>query len=186
MSPRAGLDRARVVAAAAALADAEGAEAVTLARLADRLGVRAPSLYNHVGGLPGLRRELTLLGLREMTARLAAVTSGRRGDDALVAMADEYRRFAAERPGLYAATVRATDPADAEAAAASEALLRVVIGVLEGFGLEGEAAVHAVRGVRSVVHGFVSLEAAGGFGLPLDRDESFRRLLAAFAQGLRS
>jgi hypothetical protein len=49
----------------------------------------------------------------------------------------------------------------------------------------GDDAVHAVRGLRALVHGFVTLETAGGFGFPLDRDESFRRLLATFAAGLR-
>ena len=185
MSPRAGLDRATVVAAAAAIADAEGPEAVTLARLADELGVRSPSLYNHVAGLDGLRREVALLGLRELTARLVAATDGKRGDDALVALAEAYRGFARERPGLYPATLRAVAPDDAELIRASEELLAVVLAALEGYGLQGEDALHAVRGLRSVVHGFVALEATGGFGLPLDRDESFRRLLRAFTRGLR-
>ncbi len=56
---------------AAALADAEGLAALTLARLAARFGVRAPSLYNHVSGLEALHRELALLGLRELGERLA-------------------------------------------------------------------------------------------------------------------
>ena len=185
MSPRAGLDRATVVAAAAAIADAEGLEGVTLARLADELGVRSPSLYNHVAGLDGLRRELALLGLRELTARLAAAVDGKSGQDALVALAESYREFARERPGLYPATLRAVDPDDPELVRASEELLDVVLAALEGYELHGEDALHAVRGLRSVVHGFVALEATGGFGLPLDRDESFRRLLRAFTRGLR-
>jgi len=41
------------------------------------------------------------------------------------------------------------------------------------------------RGPRSLLHGFVSLETGGGFGLPLDLDESFRRLLQVFMAGLR-
>ena len=184
MSPRAGLDRGAVVAAAAAIADAEGAEAVTLARLADELGVRAPSLYNHVAGLPGLRRDLALLGLRELTARLAPAIAGRSGEEALLALAGAYRRFAGERPGLYAATLRAVGEGDGELARASEELMGVVLAALAGYGLEGDDALHAVRGLRSAVHGFVALEAVGGFGLPLDRDESFRRLLGTFSRGL--
>ena len=48
-----------------------------------------------------------------------------------------------------------------------------------------EDGLHAVRGLRSVVHGFASLEVAGGFGLPLDLDESFRRLVEMFIGGLQ-
>nr|MDT0664287.1 TetR family transcriptional regulator [Micromonospora sp. DSM 115978] len=53
--PRAGLSRDRVVAEAAALADTAGLDAVTLSTLADRLGVRVPSLYKHVDSLDDLR-----------------------------------------------------------------------------------------------------------------------------------
>src|SRR5262249_53912537 len=58
LMPRAGLDSESVVAAAAAMADEDGLEAVTLTRLAGRLGVRTPSLYAHVRGLDDLRGRL--------------------------------------------------------------------------------------------------------------------------------
>src|SRR6185437_527132 len=45
---RAGLSTAAVVAAAAEIADAEGLDRLTLARVAAAAGVRTPSLYNHV------------------------------------------------------------------------------------------------------------------------------------------
>lgn len=44
----------------------------------------------------------------------------------------------------------------------------------------------AVRGLRSIAHGFATLELAGGFGLPFDPDESFLRLLQAYLVGLRT
>jgi len=47
-----------------------------------------------------------------------------------------------------------------------------------------EAAIHAVRGLRSIAHGFATLELAGGFGMPLDCEESFLRLLRAYVTGL--
>ena len=60
-----------------------------------------------------------------------------------------------------------------------------MLAVLASYGLRGEDAVHAARGLRSVAHGFATLEVAGGFGIPLDLDESFDRLLRAFVAGLR-
>ena len=79
--PRAGLDADRVVDAAARIADAEGLDAVSLARVAAALGVRPPSLYNHVEGHGGLLRRLAVRGVRELTAALrdAAVGSLGRG-----------------------------------------------------------------------------------------------------------
>ncbi len=188
MAPRAGLNREAVVEAAASLSDEEGLEGVTLAELACRLGVRTPSLYNHVAGLQGLRRELALLGTRELGRRLGRAAVGKATEEATLALGQAYRDFVKERPGLYAATVRSyriSDPEDPELAAAEGEALETVLAVLASYGLSGEEAVHAARGLRSIAHGFATLEVAGGFGIPLDLDESFRRLLRAFTDGLR-
>ena len=177
-----------MVEAAASLADEEGLEGVTLAELASRLGVRTPSLYNHVAGLEGLRRELALLGTRELGRRLGRGAVVKTTDQATFAMGQAYRDFVKERPGLYAATVRSyriSAPEDPELAAAEGEALEVVLAVLASYGLSSEEAVHAARGLRSVAHGFATLEVAGGFGIQLDLDESFRRLLRAFTAGLR-
>jgi AcrR family transcriptional regulator len=180
-----GLDAGRVVDAAATIADADGLPAVTLARVAGELGVRAPSLYNHVDGLPGLRRAVALLGVRELTAVLRDAAVGRSGEDALAATARAYRDYARTHPGRYAATVAAPAPDDAEHRAAAGETVEVVLAVLRGWDRTGDEAVHAARTFRSAVHGFVTLEAAGGFGIPLDVDESFDRLVATLAAGLR-
>jgi AcrR family transcriptional regulator len=182
--PRAGLDPGAVVTAAAALADAEGLEAVTLAHLAGRLGVRAPSLYAHVGGLPDLRRRLAARGARELAAALQTAVAGRAGSDALVAAAGAYRTYAREHPGTYAAMQRATDLDDPEAAAAATQVVDAVLAILRGYGLEGDDAVHAARIVRAALHGFVSLETGEGFRIPLDLDETYARLVAVLDRGL--
>jgi AcrR family transcriptional regulator len=180
--PRAGLDREAVVAAAAAIADAEGLPELTLTRLAAELGVRTPSLYAHVGGLDDLRRRLAARGAVELADVLQAASAGRAGHDALAAVAREYRRWAHEHPGCYAALQRAGAGDDAAAAR----LVEVVLAVLRGYGLAGDELVHAARVVRAGLHGFVSLEAGGGFGIPLDRDISFEWLVATLDRGLAS
>jgi len=50
--------------------------------------------------------------------------------------------------------------------------------------MRGADAIHAARAVRSALHGFVSLEAAGGFGLSEDVDESYARLVGLLDRGL--
>jgi AcrR family transcriptional regulator len=171
--PRAGLNRDVLAAEAARLADEVGYDGLTLAALAGRFGVAVPSLYKHVEGLGAVRRDLKVLAIQELGKALAAAIER----DGLDAMAEAYRRFAASHPGLYAATVRAADPADAEANAASRAALGTVLSLLTRYGLEGEDAIDATRAVRAALHGFVTLEAAGGFGLPQDVDRSFTRLV---------
>jgi AcrR family transcriptional regulator len=186
--PRVRLSREAVVEAAARLADEEGLEALSLSILASRLGIRTPSLYNHVDGLDGLRRELALLGIRELGRRLGRAAIGKATDEATLAIARAYREFVKERPGAYAATVRSSRlfyPEDPEFQAAEKEVLDTVLAVLASYGLRGDDALHAARGFRSTVHGFATLEAAGGFGIPLDLDESFERMLRNFVAGLR-
>jgi AcrR family transcriptional regulator len=166
-----------VVAAAAALADEVGWEQLTLAGLAGRLGVRLPSLYKHIANLDGLRRDVAVLALGELAAALGSAAVGRGGGDALRALAGAYRGYAREHPGRYAATVRAPAPGDGEHDAAADGVLRVVLAVLAGYGLAGDDAVDATRALRAALHGFVVLEAGGGFGLPLDVDRSYARLV---------
>ena len=186
MARSVGIDRARVITVAAELADAVGLDQLTLAAVAARLEVKLPSLYNHVDGLPGLRHALALFGLRQLLERMRRAAIGKAEDVAVLAVGQAYRAYVLEHPGVYAATVRAPAPDDLELQQAGQAIIEVVLAVLEPYSLDEEAAIHAVRGLRSIVHGFATLELAGGFGLALDRDESFERLLRAFIAGLRA
>lgn len=189
MSPRAGLDTHAVVQAAAVLADTEGLEALSITRLAQTLGVKAPSLYNHIGGLPGLRRELALAGYRDLARRLGDAAIGRSGPDALLAVADTYRAYIKDHPGIYTAGLRASgnqETVDDELVQAEERVLHIVMRIIDTFGLAGDDAIHAARGLRSLVHGFATLEISGGFGLPISLDESFQRLIYLLIQGLQA
>ena len=185
--PRAGLTPDVVVATAADLVDEIGYDGLTLARLADRLGVAAPSLYKHVDGLPAIRRGVAIIGVRELGDALRSAASGPPATDPgarLRSIAKAFRDYAGRHPGRYAATVRAAAPGDAEHVAASDAALEPVLSVLAELGLTGGGAIDAARGLRSLLHGFVVLEAAGGFGIPQDVDRSFERSVDALLEGI--
>jgi AcrR family transcriptional regulator len=183
MSPRQGLDREKVIAAAAELVDREGPESLTVARVAAHLHVRPPSLYNHVASLEQLEVELAVRGLAELAVRLRRAATGLAGFDALRAVSDAYRACAAEHRGLYALGQRARTENERYAAVAAE-VVEIVLAVLRGYGLQGAGALHAARCLRSALHGFVTLENTGGFGLPLRLDESFARLVRLLHEGL--
>jgi len=187
--PRAGLDTAAVVAAAGALADAHGLDSLTVARLAAELNVRPPSLYAHVGGLEDLRRRIGRQGAAQLTTRLQAAAAGRARRQALRAVADEYRAFANQHPGLYAAIQRPWAPSDADDPGEpgdTGELVDVILAVLRGYELAGDDALHAVRIVRSAMHGFVLLESEHGFQIPLDLDDTYMRMIAVLDEGLSS
>ncbi|GAA3391164.1 TetR/AcrR family transcriptional regulator [Cryptosporangium minutisporangium] len=184
--PRAGLTPAIVVAEAARLADEVGLDRLTLALVAQRLGVALPSLYKHVKGLDALHQQVSALATEELAGALAAAAVGRSGTDAVLALADAYRAYAREHPGRYPATQRVPDPNDPAHVRAGDRAVGTIVAVLAGYGLTGEDAIHATRALRSALHGFVSLETGGGFGMPQDVDRSFAQLVTALDAAFRS
>ena len=184
--PRAGLNTDRVVAEAADLADEAGPDHLTLAALAARLGVRQPSLYKHVASLDSLQQLIAKRAKAEFADVLGRTAIGRARDDALVAMAHAWRAWALDHPGRYQIGQRAPAPGDADHLAVADRFVAVMTAVMVGYGLDGDDAIDAVRAYRSALHGFVSLEASGGFGMPLSVDRSFGRLVHALVRAMSS
>lgn len=188
--PRAGLSPDAVVRLAVEVVDDGGTTGfadLTLAKVAAKAGVAAPSLYKHVGSLADLRREVTLIAVGELTAAGTSVTVGRAGADALRALAAAWRGYALKHPGRYAATQIGPDPdapADAALRDAAAESVQVVVAVLRGFGLPDARLIDAVRAVRAGVHGFVTLELGGGFRMREDVDQSFTVLLDMLVAGV--
>jgi AcrR family transcriptional regulator len=162
---------------AAVVADEAGLDRLTLAAVAKRLGVSLPGLYKHIESLESLRRDLAVLGVRELTSAMSAAAVGRSGRDALSALAHAYRSYAAAHPARCAAAVRAPAPDDTEHLAVGRTAVEMLSAALAAYRLEGTDLIHAIRLVRVALHGFVTLEAAGGFGLPESVDDTFARLV---------
>ena len=183
---RAGLTTESVISEAARLIDERGLDRLSLAALAEKLGVRVPSLYKHVDGLPALRRGVTVAAKKSLSEALGSAALGRSRDDALSAISVAYRTWALAHPGQYPMAMQAPHPDEAEDIAVSTALVDVVFRVLAGYGLDGDDAVDATRFWRASLHGFVSLVTSGGFALPVDLERSYRRLTASVITALNS
>ncbi|MFG2577145.1 TetR/AcrR family transcriptional regulator [Streptomyces sp. NPDC048481] len=176
-----------MVAAGADLADETGFDRLTMGLLAERLGVRTPSLYKHVGGQEDLNRRIAALALGEAADAVGVAVQGRAGRDALAAAARAFRAFVVEHPGRYAATI-GMEPSgpDDPLAAGSARLLEAFTAVLRGYEIAESDVDHALRLLRSLFHGFATLQAAGGFQWKADVDESFEWLIAFADRGLRA
>ena len=172
--PRAGLSSKDVAVAAAELADEIGFQAVTMGLVAERLGVRTPSLYKHVGGLEDLRHRVATLAMTEFGEVIGDVLQGQAGFDALAAALTAVRGYVTAHPGRYAATVGAefTGPDDPLLAATTR-VLNSIAAVLRGYGIGEDEMDHALRTIRCTIHGFAMLEASSGFQWDADPDKSF-------------
>ncbi len=164
--------RAReIVKTARALLEEEGPEAVSMRRIADRLGIRAPSLYKHLADKAALEAALISAGFEEQAVLFEEAV---RAPDPLAAIASVYRRFAREHPHLYRlmterplARERLTPGVEARAAAP----------VLEAVG--GDE--HRARALWAFAHGMTILELNGRFPPEADIDAAWQRGLRAFA-----
>lgn len=182
--PRAGLTPDRVTDAAAEMADEVGLDQLTLAALADRLGVRQPSLYKHIDSMAGLKRSISIQAKRDMGDVLVRAAVGRSGAQAIRSMSHAYRDWALLHPARYQASQVAPEPGDAENEAVSRAAVQIIADVLVAYELDGDDAVDAIRAFRSILHGFITLESQGGFALPASVDRSFERLVGGFIVAL--
>jgi AcrR family transcriptional regulator len=184
---RARLTPAAVTEAGAALVDEIGFDHLSMGLLAERLGVRTPSLYKHVTGQDDLAHRIGVLAMTEVADAIRDATQGRAGSDALAAGAQAMRRYVQEHPGRYAAgnAARPTGPDD-PLIAADKRLIESWAAMLRGYQLAPDQEIHALRMFRSVLHGFSVLEAAGGFQMDTDVDESFTWLINFLDRGLRS
>ncbi|MFD3525085.1 TetR/AcrR family transcriptional regulator [Streptomyces sp. NPDC058653] len=176
-----------MVAAGAALADEVGLAQLTMGLLAERLGVRTPSLYKHVGGQDDLNRRIAALALSEAADTIGGAVQGYAGRDALAAAARAFRTFVVEHPGRYGATI-GIEPSgpDDPVAVEGQRSLDAFRAVLRGYEIEDSDIDHALRMLRSLCHGFATLQAANGFQWSADIDESFEWLITFADRGLRA
>ncbi len=183
--PRQNLTRERVIAAAIKLGDAQGATALTLGNLARDLGIQTPSLYKHIESLGDLFDEVGVRGAQQLTAALRAAPAHKNPTEALLTACTIYRTFASEHPTYYRALQPTLVKRGPEFREAAEQLLAAIFPLVIAVGVKEKNLVHAVRGLRSLMHGFADLEAAGGFGMPGDMAESYRFALIAYIAGLQ-
>lgn len=194
--PGPSLTHADVLAAALDVVARHGPAGLGVNAVAAALGIRPPSLYNHVAGNDALRRAVAIEGWRRLAAVVVDAPDGRpaareqpadpaSARRALVRMADRFRTFVHAHARLYALmSTTVLPPDDPSFRPVLGAVLAPFAAALAPLGLTGPDAIHALRALRAAIHGFVSLEAAGQFGLPYATRESWRRLIATLLDGL--
>lgn len=185
--PRAGLGTATVTEAGAALADEVGYTHLTMGLLAERLGVKTPSLYKHVHSLADLQHRIAVLAMNQLADAIRDAIAGRAVKDALSAGAQAMRAFAHQHPGRYEAGNAAlvTGPED-PMLAASHRVMDTWAAMLHGYHLDPGHEIHAMRMLRSLLHGFAVLETTRSFQVNASTDDSFTWVIDFIHHGLKA
>jgi AcrR family transcriptional regulator len=164
--------RAReIVDVALELLEEEGPDGMSMRRLGERLGIRAPSIYKHLPDKQALEAAIISVGFeRQADAFEAAVAAA---DDPLAAIARVYRRFALDHPHLYRLMTERELRRELLAPGVEE---RAALPVYEAVGRDRDLA----RAAWAFAHGMTILELDHRFPPDADLDEAWNRGLEAF------
>ena len=182
--PRTSLDA--IVREARHILEAEGLEGLTMRRVAEGVGVRAPSLYKHVRDRGELIRLVANDAVSELGRRLASAAASGDPRHDMASMAQAHRSFAHGLPETYRllwSRVPEAWRADPEVNISAAAPVLDTVSRLTG----RTGTLEAARTFTAWAHGFVSMELAGAFRIAGDVDAAFdygiERLTDAIASG---
>lgn len=180
------LDKSVILDTAARMADREGIANITLKSLAEKLGVKSPSLYKHISGLDELNKELMLYGWNLLEKEMIKAAIGKAKDDAIIALSYTYRNFVALHRGLFEAMQWYNMYQTDEHLQATEGLVSVIFQVLDAYDLLEEQKVHIVRMLRGFLQGFSAIESHNGFGNSLSMEDTFDFSLKIILDGIHN
>ncbi|GIE82495.1 TetR family transcriptional regulator [Actinoplanes philippinensis] len=164
-----------IVDAARDLLDREGPDALTMRRLAESLGIRAPSLYKHLPDKDALEAAVISLAFEEFGDALAAATE--HADDRLWALAVAYRGFALDHPHLYRLMTGRPLRRDLLAPGSEQRGSRALDDATGGDADLG-------RALWAFAHGMTVLELDDRFPRSADLDAAWRRGVDSFRAGV--
>ncbi|PGS50458.1 TetR/AcrR family transcriptional regulator [Bacillus sp. AFS041924] len=186
MSPRIGLNFNELLKTSIEIVDTEGWEALTISYLAKKLTIQPPSIYNHVKNLEELKNHVALHGINQLFEQLRDSIEGKVDEEAIYSLAFAYLDFARIHPGLYKATLSSKHTLGEAYTQLGNKILDLIFTTLKPYDLSEIELIHTVRGLRSILHGFVSLENDEGFGIDLPINESVLFVLRNYVQQLKS
>jgi AcrR family transcriptional regulator len=168
LSPRA----REIVEVALDLLEDEGPEGLSMRRLADRLGIQAPSIYKHLPDKQALEAAIISTGFELQADAFEQALAG--SDDPLGALADSYRRFAKAHPHLYRLMTERELHRDLLTPGVEARAGRTVY---EAVGRDSDLA----RAAWAFAHGMTILELDRRFPPDADLDAAWERGIRAFA-----
>lgn len=182
---RAGIDKTAIIKNAAQLVNQAGMEQITMKMLADKLGIKPPSLYNHIKGLEDLKKQLMIFGWTQAKEKLLLSLAGVSGYDAIKAMCYAFYDYATENTGLFEVMLWYNKFQNEEAAEATAELLAVIFKVTRSLDIPDNYCFHLIRTFRGFLEGFFLLVNNGSFGHPLPVTDSFEISVNILIAGIK-
>lgn len=181
-----GLTKDIIVAEAIAYIEEIGKPDISLHEIARRLGIKTPSLYNHIKNTKELRYAVFQFAINKFIHRQEEAIKNKRKDEAVKAFAESYYLFATENKALYLMIMSMPSEDDEIEKEMAVPLLNIVVSILSDYNLSKEAIAHWQRVLRAILHGFISQEYLGYFYYysNIELKESRDKAVECFLNGL--
>ena len=183
---RIGVDVDKITETAAKIANEAGYENITLKMIADELGIKTPSLYNHIDGLEDVKRLLMIYGWKQMEERMIQSAIGVAGYDAIKAGCYAFYEYATENPGVFNAMLWYNKFQNEDTMEATSGLFVVLFKITSSLNISEENCNHIIRTLRGFLEGFSLLVNNGAFGNPISIAESFELSLNVLIEGMKT
>ncbi|MDO4468012.1 MAG: WHG domain-containing protein [Bacillota bacterium] len=182
--PRKGLTREIVIEQAAQLANAKGLKNVTITSLAEHLGIRKPSLYNHIDSQEDIYQGIMIYGWTHGPEELAQTIDEKDAKEALRKYAEAFFQYAIDNPGVFEAMLWYNKYQSDELVLATNKTYAFFFAQTDQLGIDRMVANHLLRTYRAFLEGFALLVIHNSFGNPISIDESFKVSLDVLIKGM--
>lgn len=181
-----GLSMESIVAAAMELVEEKGYNSFSVRELAQKLHVKAASLYNHLNSIDDVNKEIGLKAVNQMNEYLEESAAGKEKDEALRALAYAFRSYAKNNYQMYRAIMAMPALNRDGSLEIGRESVKSIRRVVAEYGISREDAIKFSRSFRSALHGYASYETAGYFtATNVTGDESFEFLVNGYAEWLK-
>ncbi|AQR96183.1 MULTISPECIES: TetR/AcrR family transcriptional regulator [Clostridium] len=174
------LTKEKIIQTTFLLADEIGLNQISFPKIAEKLNIKYPSLYNHYENIEDLKIKMTIYFLNNLNSELMKRLIGKSGDNAIREFSDVYREFAIKNKSGYRLYMNIPSTENEEVKRLSKEINTMIHKILEFYNEDNAFITHKSRALRSLLHGFVSLSSHGYFQTPVDLKESFKVMIDDF------
>ncbi|QAA32256.1 TetR/AcrR family transcriptional regulator [Clostridium manihotivorum] len=174
------LTKEKIIQVAFSLSDEIGLNNLTFPKIAEQLGIKYPSLYNHFNNMEDLKIAMTIALLNDLNSMLAKRLIGKSGETAVREFSNAYREFALENRTAYWLFMNIPHTGDEKVYLLAKETTNIIYQILDFYIKDKTQLAHKGRALRSLLHGFVSLYSFGYFHGEVDLEESFQSMVDDF------
>ena len=180
-----GLNKEIIIEAAKELIEQEGFQAFSMRRLAEKLNVKAASLYTHIESMDALFTEIGLAALQDQKECLMNAIGDKHGAAAIEAAAQSYRQFASDHIELYQLIMKMPSGDNEILKEAAAVTAEPFMKILNDYHISDSRKMHWQRVLRGLMHGFISEEQSGYFShFPVSVDDSYKIAIQCAIDGI--